>query len=112
PPLAVDRDHDEDRCRHIRVPLCADPFADSAIRGDIHSYRPLTLPESIDQMPPAQRELDLRSARRLWLHAQRLDSRNPFGDGADATRRAVEHLGYVQIDTISVVERSHHHILF
>lgn len=63
-------------------------------------------------MPPAQRELDLRSARRLWLHAQRLDSRNPFGDGADATRRAVEHLGYVQIDTISVVERSHHHILF
>ncbi|WP_420224995.1 DNA glycosylase AlkZ-like family protein [Pigmentiphaga litoralis] len=32
--------------------------------------------------------------------------------GADAVRRAVEHLGYVQIDTIQVIERCHHHILW
>ncbi len=32
--------------------------------------------------------------------------------GPDATRAAVEHLGYVQIDTINVIERCHHHILF
>src|SRR5437868_740744 len=32
--------------------------------------------------------------------------------GPLATRLAVEHLGYVQIDTINVIERSHHHILF
>lgn len=51
-------------------------------------------------------------ARRIWLHAQRLDVRAPFGGGPEATTRAVEHLGYVQIDTIFVVERSHHHILF
>jgi uncharacterized protein YcaQ len=51
-------------------------------------------------------------ARRIWLHAQRLDRREPFGRGAEATRIAVEHLGYVQIDTINVVERSHHHILW
>ena len=51
-------------------------------------------------------------ARRIWLHAQRLDTREPFGRGANATRLAVEHLGYVQIDTINVIERSHHHILF
>jgi uncharacterized protein YcaQ len=25
---------------------------------------------------------------------------------------AVDHLGYVQIDTINVIERCHHHILF
>ncbi len=56
--------------------------------------------------------LPLAEARRLWLRAQRLDSREPFGSGPDATRRAVEHLGYVQIDTINVIERSHHHILF
>ena len=56
--------------------------------------------------------LALADARRIWLRAQRLDSREPFGSGPDATRLAVEHLGYVQIDTISVVERSHHHILF
>jgi uncharacterized protein len=51
-------------------------------------------------------------ARRCWLHAQRLDTREPFGAGAQATRAAVEHLGYVQIDTINVIERCHHHILW
>jgi uncharacterized protein YcaQ len=51
-------------------------------------------------------------ARRIWLHAQRLDVAAPFGAGPDATREAVAHLGYVQIDTINVIERCHHHILF
>lgn len=51
-------------------------------------------------------------ARRIWLHAQRLDTRTPFGDGPAATAATVEHLGYVQIDTINVIERSHHHILW
>ena len=51
-------------------------------------------------------------ARRIWLRAQRLDRIAPFGDGPEATRLAVEHLGYIQIDTINVIERSHHHILF
>jgi uncharacterized protein len=56
--------------------------------------------------------LSTSQARRLWLHAQRLDERAPFGDGPEATRRAIEHLGYVQIDTINVIERCHHHILY
>jgi uncharacterized protein YcaQ len=51
-------------------------------------------------------------ARRIWLHAQRLDATEPFGSGAEATPAAVAHLGYVQIDTIHVIERSHHHILY
>jgi len=51
-------------------------------------------------------------AKRIWLHAQRLTTPAPFGDGAAATRAAVEHLGYVQIDTINVIERCHHHILW
>jgi uncharacterized protein len=50
--------------------------------------------------------------RRIWLQAQGLDRRAPFGGGPEATPRAVAHLGYVQIDTINVIERSHHHILF
>lgn len=50
-------------------------------------------------------------ARAIWLQAQRLGAEAPFGEGPEATRRAVEHLGYVQIDTINVIERSHHHIL-
>lgn len=51
-------------------------------------------------------------AKRIWLRAQRLDEDAPFGDGPEATRAAVEHLGYVQIDTIHVIERCHHHILY
>ena len=52
------------------------------------------------------------AARAIWLHAQRLDSEAPFGEGPQATAAAVEHLGYVQIDTIHVIERCHHHILW
>jgi uncharacterized protein YcaQ len=51
-------------------------------------------------------------ARRVWLRAQRLDSASAFGGGAQAVASAVEHLGYVQIDTINVIERCHHHILW
>ncbi len=52
------------------------------------------------------------AARRIWLRAQRLDERAPFGGGPESTRAAIEHLGYVQIDTIHVIERCHHHILY
>jgi len=56
--------------------------------------------------------IPIEQARRMWLHAQRLDQREPFGTGPSATQAAIEHLGYVQIDTINVIERAHHHILF
>jgi uncharacterized protein YcaQ len=56
--------------------------------------------------------LDKARARQLWLHAQKLDQRAPFGQGPAATAAAVAHLGYVQIDTIHVVERCHHQILY
>jgi uncharacterized protein len=52
------------------------------------------------------------AARRVWLRAQRLDSASAFGGGTQAVASAVEHLGYVQIDTINVIERCHHHILW
>src|ERR1700751_6049584 len=51
-------------------------------------------------------------ARRIWIAAQRLDTPSPFGAGAGAVADAIAHLGYVQIDTINVIERSHHHILY
>ena len=56
--------------------------------------------------------LSKAQARRIWLSAQRLDRAVPFGAGAQATPAAVAHLGYVQIDTINVVERCHHQILY
>src|ERR1700733_10695352 len=66
-------------------------------------------------MPPRPRApltLSSNTARRVWLRAQRLDEAEPFGGGPDATRAAIEHLGYLQIDTIHVIERCHHHILW
>lgn len=51
-------------------------------------------------------------ARAIWLKAQRLDEAAPFGSGPAAAGAAVAHLGYVQIDTINVIERCHHHILY
>jgi uncharacterized protein len=60
--------------------------------------------------PPIQ--LTAVQGRRIWLHAQRLDTSEPFGCGPKATPAAVAHLGYLQIDPIYVIERSHHHILF
>ena len=52
---------------------------------------------------PTPVPLSKPQARRLWLRAQRLDVAAPFGAGPAATRAAVEHLGYVQIDTINVM---------
>jgi uncharacterized protein len=52
------------------------------------------------------------AARSIWLRAQRLDSDAPFGEGPRSVAAAIEHLGYVQIDTIHVIERCHHHILW
>ena len=65
-------------------------------------------------MPRADYSVSLSKAegRRIWLGAQRLDTSAPFGDGPHAVAAAVEHLGYVQIDTINVIERCHHHILY
>src|SRR5260370_8594022 len=60
----------------------------------------------------APHPLTKTEARRIWLRAQRLDTPVPFGDGPQAIAAAVEHLGYVQIDTINVIERCHHHILY
>ncbi|RDJ21788.1 winged helix DNA-binding domain-containing protein [Bosea caraganae] len=62
--------------------------------------------------PRKLRSLTRQQAKQIWLRAQRLDTPEPFGSGPEATRAAVEHLGYVQIDTINVIERCHHHILY
>jgi uncharacterized protein YcaQ len=72
---------------------------------------PATLHPAMSRSPkPLQ--LQTSQARQVWLHAQRLDRREPFGEGAQAVADAIAHLGYVQIDTINVIERCHHHILY
>ena len=89
------------RGRAQNAKLCSS----SAIKGLLYNTR---MPPS--SQPPVT--LPKAAARRIWLRAQRLDVAEPFGDGPNATRAAIEHLGYVQIDTINVIERSHHHILW
>ena len=54
--------------------------------------------------------LTLKQARRLTLSAGAGFCR-PRERGAAAVAEVVDRIGYVQIDTISVVERAHHHIL-
>ena len=56
--------------------------------------------------------VSLNDARRLVLARQGLASRGTFGSGLGATQKAIEHLGYVQIDTLSVVARAHIHTLW
>ena len=60
-----------------------------------------------------QVSLSISEARRIALRAQGLaDDEAPFGLGKVGALRAIEHLGYVQIDTISVVQRAHHHVFW
>lgn len=54
----------------------------------------------------------MSSLRSLALRKQGLQAPRLFGEGLSGTLHAIEHLGYVQIDTISVVERAHHHVLW
>ncbi len=51
-------------------------------------------------------------ARKIALRRQGLYRRNSFGKGLDATAKAIEHLAYVQLDTLSVVARAHNHTLW
>lgn len=48
----------------------------------------------------------------ITLERQGLTQTTPFGIGKNAVLIALEHLGYIQIDTLSVVERAHHHTLW
>jgi len=57
-------------------------------------------------------ELTLAQLRLLTLESQGLTTPFPFGKGKDGALAALEHLGYLQIDTLSIVERAHHHTLW
>lgn len=51
-------------------------------------------------------------ARRLILNLQMLRGNSETSAGKHRTASIIENLGYVQIDTISVVQRAHHHTLW
>lgn len=56
--------------------------------------------------------LSNREARKLVLVSQGIHRESDFGRGTTALLSAMQRLSYVQIDTISVVARAHHHTLW
>jgi len=56
--------------------------------------------------------LSIQQARKLVLLSQKLPPSKQSGSSVAATLSAIEHLGYIQIDTISVIQRAHHHTLW
>ena len=56
--------------------------------------------------------LSLSEARKLVLLSQGLPAKPQKGSAYDKSLLAFKRLGYLQIDTISVVQRAHHHTLW
>jgi uncharacterized protein YcaQ len=56
--------------------------------------------------------LSIEQSRKLVLLSQRVPPVKQAGNSLDATLSAIEHLGYIQIDTISAIQRAHHHTLW
>jgi uncharacterized protein len=56
--------------------------------------------------------LSIETAKKIWMRHQGLHKASAFGTGPKGTLKAIQQLGYVQIDTINVIERAHHHILW
>ncbi|MDR4892588.1 MULTISPECIES: winged helix-turn-helix domain-containing protein [unclassified Chryseobacterium] len=59
-----------------------------------------------------EKKLTPEHVKLATLDCQGLIHSTPFGTGKTAVLNAVEHLGYIQIDTLSMVERAHHHTLW
>jgi uncharacterized protein YcaQ len=55
--------------------------------------------------------LTISQARKIILHAAGLSKPAQFGKGREAVYKLIDHLGYIQIDANSVVERAHHHTI-
>ena len=56
--------------------------------------------------------LSTQQAQKLVLLSQRIPPAKQTNSAISATLSAIEHLGYIQIDTISVIQRAHHHTLW
>jgi len=56
-------------------------------------------------------KISRQRARQIVLHSQLLDQ-PAQKTGKQAVLDIIEHLGYVQVDTLSVIQRAHHHTLW
>jgi uncharacterized protein YcaQ len=56
--------------------------------------------------------ISIQQARKLVLLSQRVPPAKQRDSALASTLSAIEHLGYIQIDTISAIQRAHHHTLW
>ena len=56
--------------------------------------------------------LSLKEAQKAILLSQGIHSEHKLGNGKEATYKAIKAINYVQIDSISVVARAHHHSIW
>ncbi|OGB63306.1 MAG: hypothetical protein A2Y94_15265 [Caldithrix sp. RBG_13_44_9] len=57
-------------------------------------------------------QISNKLARRIILKSQLLVSRTDTFRGKEGITQIIDHLGYIQIDTLAVIRRSHHHTLW
>ena len=57
-------------------------------------------------------KISLRQATKLVLYPQLYEKKLKHFNGKEKTFEIINHLGYIQIDTISVINRAHHHTLW
>lgn len=63
-------------------------------------------------MTIAKESLSIQEAKKLILLAQKVIPAKQTGKAIDASLSVIEHLGYIQIDTISAIQRAHHHTIW
>ena len=56
------------------------------------------------------KDKDKERLRRIALASQGLFGQAPFGKDLQGAAAALNHLGYIQLDSISVIERAHNHV--
>lgn len=57
-------------------------------------------------------KISAQQAKRIALHASLLNGNHKLPKGKKGVQTVIDKLGYIQIDTISVVERAHNHTLW
>jgi hypothetical protein len=57
-------------------------------------------------------KISTQSACQLALNAQLIDRNTQFPDGKEGVFHVIDTLGYIQIDTITAIQRAHHHTLW
>src|SRR5258707_7509943 len=73
--------------------------------------KPILLAKPVEGRSPVS--LSVTEVRAIVLRSQRLaEDVLPFGLGKTAVLKAIQHLGYIQVDPINVLQRAHHHVLW